>query len=692
MKSYTFLSSFKQILVSGLEKATAIVLAAGRAVCRWYGGLTDVGRGRVQGMIGAAVIVGALSLLWPKTPPKPRAETMKAIEDAQARIAEIARQSREAVQAPPRSVPPVPAPSTPKTSPPPAVTTLPEALPPAADRYTNEAVSWDSPVASTVRFLLKQPASPNDWHVDSFHVQGNTAVAGVSVLCCGPAGWFYEKKLKIPDDDDSYVTRPGRLPVRVVGKRILVGDPAARRGSGVVHVFERTSDGWAPTARLAASDAHPEGNFGCSIDGEGDFVLVGAHSQTATPAGPSGNRGGGVVYLFQLNEKGWNEIARWTGGPNSQHFGSMVRMAGSRVAASGWVDSGPAILIGQVENQSIRMAGKLDRKAHGLAANPRFAFDGSTLVCKGEASIAKPGATRGAERVLAFETVDGSWRQVAELTAPDYNELDNPVRGFGATCEVSGRLMMIGRVDSGRLIPYTFQKDDRGHWHPVNVAKGGDRPSGKAGRLLLATLAGPDRFASLHMDGENFDFHECRREGEIKGPCPDIALNRIHSSFVEQDGKIIRQVGQKDPFTGEVYNFSLETGVKIFQGTYKDGKANGRHLTYFPNGRRHYDAQYADGLRDGEFWTFDEDGKIVTGHLYLKDKIDRNLMPNPEPADRQPAVDPLAELRGGRPQIQIEMPVDPGNNGDFDPANDDRMRQFKEQQNARRAALGLPLR
>ena len=690
MKTETFLNRLKPILVSGYEKATAILFATGKGICRWYGGLSDVGRGRVQGMIGACILLGSLSLLWPKTPPKPRAETMKAIEDTQARMAEIARQSQDAAHAPPRPSPSavsLPA----KTEFPPSVAISGQPLPPLADRFSNEVVSWDAPVTSTVRFLVDQPASQQDWNVDAFHVQDNLAVAGESVLYCGPGGWFYEQQLAIPGDDDSYTTRPGRLPVRIVGKRILVGDPSARRGSGVVHVFERTADGWKPTARLAASDAHPEGNFGCSIDGEGDFVVVGARSQATDPTGNSGNHGKGCVYLFHLKEQGWNEVARWHAGPNSQGFGFMVRMAGEHIAASGWVDSGPAILVGRIENQTIHPVAKLNQRTHGIAANPSFAFDGATLVCRGDGEISRPGPSRGAERALVFESAEGSWRQIAELIAPDYHELDNPVKGFGAACEVDQGLMLVNRITTGgKLSPYVFQRDGSGNWHPLKVAKGGDRPEGDAAPLLLKTLAGPDRFASLHMGNDRFDFHECRQGGAAKGPCPEIALKRIHPSCAEKEGDLLRQIGRKEPYTGEVYQYSLKTGVKIYQGSFEQGKKSGLHTTWFPTGRVNKEENFRKGLRHGKNFTYNEHGEWVIAFIYENDACVKNLDQGREDVSPNRGTIPLENILGPIPQIQIQPPDGVGSGEAYDPDQDDRMRKYRQQQNDRRGALGLP--
>lgn|GEM_PF-1295270 len=101
-------------------------------------------------------------------------------------------------------------------------------------------------------------------------------------------------------------------------------DTASGRGSVQVYDFDGTS--WVRTTTIP--DPWPQddwaGNWGSSIDMDGDLLVVGADGATPGPGTP------GAVYAYFRTDKGWESELLGEGG---EGFGSHVRIDGSTVVA-----------------------------------------------------------------------------------------------------------------------------------------------------------------------------------------------------------------------------------------------------------------------------------------------------------------------------------------------------------------------
>ena len=51
-----------------------------------------------------------------------------------------------------------------------------------------------------------------------------------------------------------------------------------------------------------------------------------------------------------------------------------------------------------------------------------------------------------------------------------------------------------------------------------------------------------------------------------------------------------------------------ENEIKIYEGEFKDDKANGQGVTYFENGNKKYDGEWKDGIYNGKGITYYENG------------------------------------------------------------------------------------
>ncbi|MBU0677687.1 MAG: FG-GAP repeat protein [Verrucomicrobia bacterium] len=106
------------------------------------------------------------------------------------------------------------------------------------------------------------------------------------------------------------------ISVSVCGDVVLVGahgdDSETDSNSGSAYVFERNAGGtnaWGEVAKLTASDASTNDNFGISVSLDGDMAIVGSFGDD--DAGSSS----GSAYVFQRNaggENAWGQVSKLT--------------------------------------------------------------------------------------------------------------------------------------------------------------------------------------------------------------------------------------------------------------------------------------------------------------------------------------------------------------------------------------------
>ena len=158
--------------------------------------------------------------------------------------------------------------------------------------------------------------------------------------------WERDAKLTASDasSDDMFGFR-----VSVSGDNIFVGSPYDDENgsqSGSVYVFKRdaSTNAWKQTAKLTASNAAPNDQFGYSVEVNGDRALVGA------PYKASAFGGSGVVYVFErdLDTGEWIEmlvkITDFKG--LKSHIGEYVALSADYAVGASVRDDG-----GSVENE-----------------------------------------------------------------------------------------------------------------------------------------------------------------------------------------------------------------------------------------------------------------------------------------------------------------------------------------------------
>ncbi len=121
------------------------------------------------------------------------------------------------------------------------------------------------------------------------------------------------------------------------GDRLVVGAPydidfGVQPGSA--YIFERNEGGpnaWGQAAKLAASDAHPNDNYGWAVAVDGNSVIVGAYTQAM---------GGSVyVYMSSASEPGqWEETMKLSPDPPGYQagFGESLDLDGDLLAVGAY--------------------------------------------------------------------------------------------------------------------------------------------------------------------------------------------------------------------------------------------------------------------------------------------------------------------------------------------------------------------
>ena len=117
--------------------------------------------------------------------------------------------------------------------------------------------------------------------------------------------------------------------VGISGDYAIVGAPYDEVGSGdqgSAYIFIRNSTTWTEQAKIIASDAEINDNFGSSVSISGNYAIVGAEYDDVF-----GNSGQGSAYIFQLSGTVWMQQAKIisSDGSSNDFFGNSVCIAGN---------------------------------------------------------------------------------------------------------------------------------------------------------------------------------------------------------------------------------------------------------------------------------------------------------------------------------------------------------------------------
>ena len=400
----------------------------------------------------------------------------------------------------------------------------------------------------SIRLIANAPAQNNDELGWSVAVDGDTLVIGAlgddnddpDILNVGAAyvftrvggGWTQAGKLTARDrkKDAGF----GHA-VAVHGDTIVVGayeedhtdDTDNLDDFGAAYVFTKPATGWADmtqTARLTASDAAANDEFGASVAVHGDTIVVGA------PEEDTGARGS--AYIFTKPANGWADMtqtATLRGTVGGDRFGRSVDLHGDTVVVGAYEENnarGAAYIFtksaatGAWDDWHDKEANKATAKliASDGASGDRFgravAMDGDTIVVGARYNDSTDDNTNDVSNsgaAYVFTKPDGGWDDNSD-TMPNYTEtakflaLDRAENDeFGFSVAVEGDTVVVGAhydddpADSGAGAAYVFKKSG-GFWgHAVE----NETYRVETDKLTAYDRSNKDRFGhSVAVDGD----------------------------------------------------------------------------------------------------------------------------------------------------------------------------------------------
>jgi len=303
--------------------------------------------------------------------------------------------------------------------------------------------------------LIPSDGSGNDRFGSAVDIATYNAIIGAyfddsgSITNCGSAyiftydgsSWSQQAKLTASDadDDDEF-----GISVSIDGHYAIVGahyDDANGAQSGAAYIFHRSGVTWSQQAKITPSDAAAGDQFGRSVSmdvtADGDYVIVGA---------PGKNSDQGFSYIFKRSDTSWIQQTK-IGATNSKKLGYSVSICM------------PYVLMGAYGTNSntgaahiYELIGSSWYGKGALTASDGVSYDlfGSSVAINHDYAICgSPGhdLTYGGEgAAYIFEKPTSGWTTMTEtqkITASDIASSD----GFGKSVSVDGDHVIVTSPD-----------------------------------------------------------------------------------------------------------------------------------------------------------------------------------------------------------------------------------------------------
>ena len=280
-------------------------------------------------------------------------------------------------------------------------------------------------------------------------------------------------KIKASDATSNY--RFGER-VTIDGNIAVTVSRANGTAAGKVYVYTYDGAGnWTQQTTLTASDGFAGDNFGSSIAIEGNYLVVGARSQTNASAVDTG-----AAYLFEYNGSStWTEVAilEPSDGSSGDRFGESVSIEGNLIligARDGCVGGCAYLYENDGTNTFTYTETKLEPQVQSGYSGARFGYD--VLVKDGRAYVGGPqdyssvgNASAGSVQIWD-QANDGSWSRTHRLRGTETSEY------FGSAISAEGDYLAIGAynfevsstaaADQGRV--YVYKADGNGDYLDSN--------------------------------------------------------------------------------------------------------------------------------------------------------------------------------------------------------------------------------
>ncbi len=288
-------------------------------------------------------------------------------------------------------------------------------------------------------------------------------------------------KLTTASTDDPVVRGDGfGISVAADGDTAVVGayqdDDATNDNSGSAHVFTRNSSAapWSWSAKLTASDAAANDEFGIAVAVDGDTIVVGAHQNDS-------NKGAAYVFTWNSSNSNWEQKAKLTASDAAANdeFGIAVAVDGDTIVVGAHQNDsnkGAAYVFTKPESGGWADATETAKlTASDAAANDEFgisvAVHGETVVVGAHQNDADDQDNNEGAGYVFTKPESGGWAdatETAKLTASDAAANDE----FGISVAVHGETVVVGA-------------------HKYDVGGGTEKANAGAAYVFIKPISGP---------------------------------------------------------------------------------------------------------------------------------------------------------------------------------------------------------
>jgi hypothetical protein len=252
---------------------------------------------------------------------------------------------------------------------------------------------------------------------------------------------------KITASDAAASDQFGRS-VAISGDTAIVGAAGDASFTGAAYIFERDSggvDNWGEVTKITASDAAASTFFATTVAISGDTVIVGSYLNDGN------GTNAGSAYIFERNEGGidnWGEVARITASDATinDQFGNAVAISGDTAIVGASFDfdtigKGSAYIF-ERDSGGVDNWGEITKITASDATTDDFfgifvAISGDTTIVGAHAADTLNGAA------YIFERDEGgvdNWGEITKITASDAAADDQ----FGNAVAISGNTAIVG--------------------------------------------------------------------------------------------------------------------------------------------------------------------------------------------------------------------------------------------------------
>ncbi len=322
----------------------------------------------------------------------------------------------------------------------------------------------------------------------------------------GNDNWGQVAKLTASDaeDNDDF-----GFSVAIDGDYVVVGailEDGLGTDHGAAYVFYRNqggTDNWGEVAKLTASDAATFDNFGRSVAVEGDYVVVGAHLED----GLGTNRG--AAYVFYRNQGGtdnWGQVVKLTASDaeDNDQFGYSVGMSGDSVLVGARYEDGLGTNRGAayVFNRNQGGADNWGQVIKLTASSPEdAAYFGHSVTLSGDFAVVgaygEDGTGTSLGAAYIFDKDFGGTNNWGQVARLTASDGEN-VDEFGSSVAIDGDYVIVG----------TYQEDgagtSRGAAYIYGRNYGGQDNWGEVMKITASDAADQDWFGfSVAINGDN---------------------------------------------------------------------------------------------------------------------------------------------------------------------------------------------